>query len=122
MFEQATRNKLRFAYKGQCSVEDLWDLPVEELDVLYQSLRLVQKERNSESLLEKRDTTGKVLDLQVGIIKHIVVTRLAEVEEAKAEAANRLRKQKIMEIISTKQDKDLEEKSVEELTKLLEEL
>ena len=38
IFEVATRNKYRFPYRGQISVEDMWDLPVTELDKIFKTL------------------------------------------------------------------------------------
>jgi hypothetical protein len=122
IFEQAGRRKLRFGYRGQFSVEDLWDLSVEDLDSIYKKLRASQREMETESLLNKRDSKASVLNLQVGIVKYIVTTKLTEAEAVKVKASNRMRKQKILEIISAKQDQDLESKSVEDLSKLLDEL
>lgn len=71
MFEKATRLKLRFPYKGACTVEDLWDLSVTALDSVYKALRNAQKEMDGESLLsEKKENL--TLALQVDIVKHIV--------------------------------------------------
>lgn len=32
IFEKATKEKYRFPFKGQVSVEDLWDLKLQDLD------------------------------------------------------------------------------------------
>lgn len=118
MFEKATRFKVRFPHKGQCSVEDLWDLGVTALDGIYKTLRGAQKEQDGESLLsEKREDA--VLALQVEIVKHIVGVKQAEAAEKKAAVDKRAQKERIMEIIAKKQDAALENKSIDELTALV---
>ena len=106
-FERAARKKLRFDYKGQCSVEDLWDLSVEELDGIYQELAVEQEESAGKSLLKKASATNATLNLQVDIVKHIVEVKLAEDDAKKTRAANKMRKDKIAEILAKKQDQKL---------------
>ena len=121
MFMKASRKKLRFAYKGQASAEDLWDLSVEVLDGIYRKLRSEQKDATQDSLLTP--PTGNLdLTLRVDIVKYIVETKLKEKEAQKKRAATRLRKQRIATLLEEKKDQGLKDKSIEELTKLLEEL
>lgn len=119
MFEQASRMKLRFNYKGQSSVEDLWDLSVEDLDSIYKVLRGSQKESVEDSLLDTESSTDKVLELQVNIVKHIFTTKQAEKEARKNAAETKMRKMKIAEIIAEKKDEGLKNLPVEELEKIL---
>ena len=43
MFEVATREKMRFPFKGMISVEDLWDLSVQNLDKVFKTLNSQRK-------------------------------------------------------------------------------
>jgi hypothetical protein len=119
IFEKAVRLKLRFAHKGFCSVEDLWDLSVEELDEIYKRLNASLKVLTEESLLEVPDNKNDVLQLKVDIIKHIVKTKLCEKEKAEKKVLLAERKQKLLKIIADKQDESLRELSLEELNELL---
>jgi hypothetical protein len=122
MFEKATRSKLRFPYKGQCSVEDLWDIPVKELDNIFKGLNKQIQEVSGESLLDTRTTEDDILKLKIDIIRHIVSVKLEEAASRKTAKERAEKKQKIMEILAAKQDNALQEKSPEELQKMLDEL
>ena len=122
IFERAAKQKLRFPCRGSISTEDLYDLRVEELDRLFKVLNAKVKIEAEESLLKPKVKTSTELDLQIAIVRHIVEGKLADAEEKKNLAAKRAQKQKLLEILSEKQDMDLRNKSVEELTKMIEAL
>ena len=117
IFEQASRIKLRIAYKGLCSVEDLWDISVEELDGIYQGLRDLQKASESESLISKPTERDERLTLSIDIIKHIVHAKLEAQEARKLKAENRMRRARLAEILAKKEDEKLSEMSEEDLRK-----
>jgi hypothetical protein len=122
IFEVASRNKFRFSFKGIISVEDLWDLQPRQLDSIFQTLNAELKLLKEESLLDTKTKQDKELDIKIEIIKYIVQIKLDE-QTSRAEALERKeKKQKILEILSTKQDEDLKGKTPEELQKMLEEL
>ena len=122
MFEYATRNKVRFPFKGLISVEDLWDLSLTNLDSIYKTLNKQVKQSEEESLLNTKTTVDKELDVQIAIVKHIVAVKLAEQEAKEKASAKKAQKQKIMAIIASKQDEALQNSSVEDLQKMLDEL
>jgi hypothetical protein len=122
MFEKAVRLKLRFTHKGLCTIEDLWDLPLDALDRIFKELNTKLKTQKEESLLETRSKEDEILDLKISIVKHIVEVRLAE-QKARKDLADKLtKKQKLLGIIAEKQDNALRDLSVDELTKLVDEL
>ena len=122
MFEKAARLKLRINYKGLCSVEDLWDLSVNELDMIFKKLNARLREQKEDSLLEEKSPANNLLMLEIDIVKHIVSVKLAEKAAAEMASLKADRKQKILGIIAHKQDAALMDMPVEELNKLLEEL
>lgn len=121
MFIKASREKMRFSYKGVLTVEDLWDLQVTELDKIYKILNAKAKESAEESLLSE-STEDETLNTQIEIIKYIVSVKLDERDKAKKAKERKEQKEKIMSIIASKQDEALQGKSIDELTKLLDEL
>jgi len=122
IFEEASRMKLRFTYRGHISVEDLWDLRVQDLDNIFKGLNAHLKAEKEESLLTTKDRATSDLELKVAIIRHIVAVKLAEVAEREQAAEKAAKRQRILEIIERKQGAALEEKSEEDLKKMLEEL
>lgn len=122
MFEVAVRSKFRFPFRGLISTEDLWDLALEDLDSIFKSLNSQLKMVKEESLLSKKTKQDEELALKIEIVKNVVTTKLAEKEERAKLKEKKENKQKIMEIMSRKQDAELEGKSLEELSKMIDEL
>jgi hypothetical protein len=122
IFEQATRNRTRFSYKGSISVEDLWDLGVQDLDKIFKALNKNLKAAEGESLLGTKNKADTETDLQIAIVRRIVEVKLAEMAAREAEADRRVKRQKILRIMSTKQDEALQSRSIEDLAKMLDEL
>ena len=118
-FEYATRNKLRFQYKGVILPEDLWDLPLTALDTIYKELNQRAKGSAEESLLQVQTKVDGDLIAGIEIIKHIVAVR--QEEEQKRLKAKELREQKrrLTELIESKKDEALQGKSIEELTAMI---
>lgn len=119
MFERAVRSKMRFPYKGQISVEDLWDLDVNALDGVFKTLNGKVKVSQEESLLQTRSKESEELMLQIEIVKHIVSVKLTEAEARKNAEANRAKRQQILGILADKQESDLKNKTPEELQAML---
>ena len=119
IFEIATRKKIRFPYKGSASVEDLWDLPVEELDTVYRVLNRQRKNVDEDSLLKPSNKGPSSLDIQIDIIKHIVETKETERVANETSAIRSQEKQKILAIINAKKNEELSNKSIDELTEMV---
>lgn len=119
LFKVAVKKKYRFNYRGLISVEDLWDLSVEDLDKIFKSLKSQQRNASEESLLQAVSKEDKELNNKIEIIKIIVADKLAASDRAKKAAAQRMQNQRILEIMADKQDAALKEKSVEELQAML---
>ena len=122
IFEYAARNKVRFPFKGLISVEDLWDLSVTNLDFVYKTLNKQMKQAEEESLLATKTSVDTELEVQIAIVKHIVSVKLEEQKAREEAAAKKARQQKIMSIIATKEDEALQNSSVDDLKKMLDDL
>ena len=122
IFEYATSNKVRFPFKGMISVEDLWDLSLTNLDSIYKTLNKQVKQSEEESLLNTKASVDTELEVQIAIVKHIVSVKLTEKEAAEKASAKKAQKQKIMSIIATKENEALQNSSIDDLRKMLDEL
>ena len=122
IFEYAVRNKIRFPFKGMISVEDLWDLSLANLDSIYKTLNKQVKQSEEESLLITKTSVDTELEVQIAIVKHIVSVKLEEQNAREQAAAKKAQKQKIMAIIASKEDEALQNSSVDDLRKMLDEL
>ena len=122
MFEYATRNKVRFPFKGQISVEDLWDLRADDLDTVFKTLNRQVKQSKEESLLATKTAEDTALDVQIAIVKYIFDIKMQEANARLLDKERKAQKQKIMAILANKQEQELQNKSVDELQKMLEEI
>ena len=115
-FEKATRLRLRFeTSRGNLNVEDLWRLPLAELDKLALALNKQLKESSEESFIKAKSKDNKLLELRFDIVKHIIETLLSEDEEKKKAADKRAKREQLLELIAQKKNPELEGKSLEEL-------
>jgi len=122
MFEVATREKVRFAFRGLISTESLWDLSLQDLDSVYKGLNAQVKASEEDSLLGTKTKQNKSLEVQVEIVKHIVTVKLEEQKNRLEASEKRVKKQKIMEIMANKQDEALINATPEQLEQMLKEL
>lgn len=122
IFEIATKNKFRFPYRGMISVEDLWDLNLNQLDGIYKTLNKEIKQTNEESLLSVKDAADVELQAKIDIVKHIFASKQQEIANRTIAAENAEKKRRILDIIAQKQEASLQNKSEEELLKMLEEI
>ena len=124
LFEIATREHYRFPWHGLISIEDLWSLPQEELDIVYKTLQTQRQEHEGGGLIESKETNAKTATIEnkMEIVRHVFnfkedLKKHKEQEKEKAE-----KKHRILELMAKKQDDALADKSIEELEAMLKEL
>ena len=124
IFEMATRNKYRFPYKGVISVEELWDLNLDQLDFVFKTLNNELKKSEEDSLLVTRSVSKEAANLRtkIEIVKYIFNTKRDEAEFRRNEAARAEKKQKLLDILAKKEDESLNTLSKDELLKMIGEL
>ena len=127
MYKIASRKKLRIqTNRGMLSVEQLWDLSKEDIGELAKSIRKrindqkgVTGDSELDFLKPSAQTEETIDELTFRILKDIYTTKQAEEDKAHRRAAARENNRKILELIAKKQDHELENKSIEELEKML---
>jgi hypothetical protein len=125
MFELATKVKLRFSYRGEVSVEDLWDLPLTELNAIAKKTNAEIKTLEGEEDFISGVQVSKPLEfakLRLDILKHIITVKLDERDERAKAKEKVAQKAKILELINRKQDEALQGKSLDELNLMLDSL
>lgn len=118
LFKLAAKEKYRFPFRGNISVEDLFDLTTSQLDVVYKELKSQVKE-SLDSLLKEVSTEDKELKNKIEIVKTIFEDKKTEAVQKEQVLAEKQRKERIKELIAQKKDQDLVDKSIEELEAML---
>lgn len=122
LFELAARNKMRFPFRGMISVEDLWDLSLTNLDLVFKTLNAEAKKSEEESLLNTKSKEDEEISNKIDIVKYIVNVKLEEKRARDDARKNAEMKQRLLEIKAKRQDAALENMSDEDLDKMLAEL
>ena len=130
IYKEAAKKKVRFnTKKGLLTVEDLFDLPMTTTVATRVSLNDIGIEiakalKNYEVLdfIEaKTDPAQELLKLKLEIVKDIIQDKKEERDKAKKEAEKKRQKELVMELIERKKMSELENKSLEELERMLKE-
>lgn len=122
MYKQASQLKLRFLTNvGQLSVEQLWDLSQTQLSNAIKAVKKVLKKNDDDELLFLESTKDVDIEnqLRFDVLKDVYLTKKKESDELKNAAEIKEHNQKILKLISEKQDDTLKGMSVEELEKQL---
>lgn len=120
IFEKASRAKLRFEAKvGLVTIEDLWDLPLtsknkSNLNDIAKTISQEIKQTGEEDFVGQA-TTNPEATMKLEIVKHVISVRLEENKAKTSAQANKAQNERILDIISRKRDKVLEDMSLEEL-------
>lgn len=121
LFELATRCKYRFPYRGQITIEDLWDLHPTDLDSVFKVLNAEVKKASEESLLKLKTKEDEELSDKIAIVRYIVSVKLEEQKIREKEKVNKETKQKLLAIKARREEAALENISDEELDKMIQE-
>ena len=126
IFEQATRRAIRFeSAKGDLSVEQLWDLPLQsrnqfDLDTVAKTVNRQLNAVTEESFVSVRENPAKeTLSLKLEIVKHIISVKLQEAEEARNRANKSSEKEKLLRLLDEKQNEALRALTPEEIQERL---
>ena len=126
IFEQATRRAIRFeSAKGDLSVEQLWDLPLQsrnqfDLDTVAKTVNRQLNDVTEESFVSVRENPAKeTLSLKLELVKHIISVKLQEAEEARNRANKASEKEKLLRLLDEKQNEALRALTPEEIQELL---
>lgn len=127
IFAQATRKKLRFQTPvGNLTTEQLWDLPLETGTTnLFDLATAIQAQLDSEkkpakalSFFKKAKSTDTIAELQFEIVKHIVTTKVAEIEDKTAQAVKQTEIAELDKLIAAKEAEAKANLTLDELMKL----
>lgn len=129
LFEKASRAQLRFqAQRGILMVEDLWSLPLNQLDDIAKSLnKQVRAQAEEESFIPASKSTKATTEanntaLAFEIVKHIINVKVQERDERATAAERAEKKQKLLALLAKRDEADLESKSREDLEKMIADL
>jgi len=119
-FKLASKEKLRFPGPlGLLTNEQLWDIKLTMLDAMVVDLEDAITKTEKRSYLKRPTAANKLAKLRFDIALDILTTRVEEAEAEQKKAEDKEANAKLLDIIAKKKDSELENKSIEELEKML---
>lgn len=129
LFEIATREKFRFAsIKGELSVEQLWDVSLTsktgfDLDTIARTVNQELKETDTESFVQTTVSPKReLLQQKLDVVKHIIAHKVDKCIALQRAAEKAAEKQKLLQILESKQNAQLQELTIEEIQSRLQTL
>ena len=119
MYKEASRLKIRYqTSRGLITVEQLWDLNINDLDALAILLEKEYKASGKKSFVVKTTKKNKLIKLMFDIVLDVLTTKVDEEDVKTSKYAKDIFNAKIDERIAKKQESDLDDLSIEELEKM----
>lgn len=126
LFEMASQFKFRYPYKGMITTEDLWDLDINQLDVVYKNLSKELKATDADSLIATKSADEGVkaneLKNKIEVVKYIFNAKQQAAELTRMAVENARKRQRLLDALAQKQDSALQNMTEEELRQALAEL
>lgn len=123
LFEKASRLRVRFdSAKGQVSVEDLWSLPLAQLDQIAQALDTKINSGAKKSYITKATTVSELDQFRLDLLVYIINTRLAEHEEKQLERQKAERKAFLLDLLADREKEKDQAMTTDDIMKELQAL
>jgi hypothetical protein len=124
IFEYATRNAVRFDFKGVQTTEELWKLNPAGLNTLYGQLCELEDSGKKKSLINSPRVTKESteLSIKIAIVKHIFETKDAEAKAREKRESLRQERARLTDLLTRKQNEAEEGLSPDEIKAKLAEL
>ena len=108
----------RFKYKGLINTEDLFDLEMRELDIIYQDLVSEKNDLTAKSLLDTNNEEIDWIQGKIDVVKGVFDYKKAQADaQAKAAKAKSM-KDELNEVIAQKQKDQLADMSIDQLKEI----
>lgn len=123
MYKKALKNHLRFeSPRGELVTEDLFMLPLKELNELAKKYNRKIKENEEADFLKEKSERETFDDLRFQILLDIIQTKLEDAETRENRAIATQKKNKLLEILQEKEIEHFKSLSPDELRKEIEKL
>lgn len=119
IYMKASKENLKFdTNKGFVSLNSLWTIPLELLDEVVINLKNLTQKEVVESYL-KLNNSEDLSTLKFSVAEGILLHRIKEKELEERKVFNKNQKQRILQIITSKEDKFLEDQDLTSLKTML---